>query len=65
VLAVNQNMRYDQSIRALKALLDRGDFDESVLAMIEVRAIPHWQARMRGCRGVHEARFARSTTMTR
>ena len=25
VLAVNQNMRYDQSIRALKTLLDRGD----------------------------------------
>ncbi len=42
-LAVNQNMRYDQSIRALKTLLDRGDLGEPVLATIEMRAIPHWQ----------------------
>jgi predicted dehydrogenase len=42
-LAVNQNMRYDQSIRALKALLDRGDLGEPVFATIEMRAIPHWQ----------------------
>jgi predicted dehydrogenase len=42
-LAVNQNMRYDQSIRALKTLLDRGELGEPVLATIEMRAIPHWQ----------------------
>jgi predicted dehydrogenase len=42
-LAVNQNMRYDQSIRALKVLLDRGWLGEPVLATIEMRAIPHWQ----------------------
>jgi len=42
-LAVNQNMRYDQSIRALKTLLSRGDLGEPVLATIEMRAIPHWQ----------------------
>ncbi len=42
-LAVNQNMRYDQSIRALKTLLTRGDLGEPVLATIEMRAIPHWQ----------------------
>jgi predicted dehydrogenase len=41
-LAVNQNMRYDQSIRALKGLLDRGDLGEPVLGTIEMRAIPHW-----------------------
>jgi predicted dehydrogenase len=41
-LAVNQNMRFDQSIRALKTLLDRGDLGEPVLATIEMRAIPHW-----------------------
>jgi predicted dehydrogenase len=41
-VAVNQNMRYDQSIRALKTLLDRGDLGEPVLATIEMRAIPHW-----------------------
>jgi predicted dehydrogenase len=42
-LAVNQNMRFDQSIRALKTLLDQGDLGEPVLATIEMRAIPHWQ----------------------
>jgi len=41
-LQVNQNMRYDHSVRALKALLDRGDLGEPVLATIEMRAIPHW-----------------------
>jgi predicted dehydrogenase len=42
VLAVNQNMRYDQSVRALKDLLRRGWLGEPVLATIEMRAIPHW-----------------------
>jgi predicted dehydrogenase len=42
-LAVNSNMRYDQSIRALKTILARGDLGEPVLATIEMRAIPHWQ----------------------
>lgn len=42
VLAVNQNMRYDQSVRALRCLLDRGDLGEPVLGTIEMRAIPHW-----------------------
>lgn len=42
VLGVNQNMRYDQSVRALKALLTRGTLGEPVLATIEMRAIPHW-----------------------
>jgi predicted dehydrogenase len=41
-LAVNQNMRYDQSIRALKTVLERGYLGEPVLATIEMRAIPHW-----------------------
>ncbi len=41
-LAVNQNMRWDQSIRALKSLLDRGELGEPVLATIDMRAIPHW-----------------------
>jgi predicted dehydrogenase len=43
VLGVNQNMRYDQSIRALKTILDRGYLGEPVLGTIEMRAIPHWQ----------------------
>ena len=42
-LAVNQNMRYDQSIRALKTLLDRQVLGTPVLATIEMRAVPHWQ----------------------
>lgn len=42
VLQVNQNMRYDHSVRALKTLLDRGGLGEPVLATIEMRAIPHW-----------------------
>jgi hypothetical protein len=41
-LGVNQNMRYDQSIRALKCVLERGYLGEPVLATIDMRAIPHW-----------------------
>ncbi len=47
-LAVNQNMRYDQSIQALKNLLDRGTLGSPVLATIEMRAVPHWQSWLRG-----------------
>ena len=42
ILQVNQNMRYDHSVRALKTLLDRRVLGEPVLATIEMRAIPHW-----------------------
>jgi predicted dehydrogenase len=41
-LAVNQNMRHDQSVRAAKSLLDHGVLGEPVLATIDMRAIPHW-----------------------
>jgi predicted dehydrogenase len=41
-LAVNQNMRYDQSVRALRDILRRGWLGEPVLGTIEMRAIPHW-----------------------
>ncbi len=41
-LAVNQNMRYDQSIRALKSLLARGELGTPAFATVEMRAIPHW-----------------------
>ncbi len=41
-LCVNQNMRYDQSVRACKSVLDRGYLGEPVLATIDMRAIPHW-----------------------
>jgi predicted dehydrogenase len=47
-LAVNQNMRYDQSVRALKDLLRRGLFGAPVLATIDMRAIPHWMPWARG-----------------
>jgi hypothetical protein len=42
VLAVNQNMRYDQSVRAAKSLLARRLLGDPVLATIDMRAIPHW-----------------------
>ena len=41
-LAVNQNMRYDHSIRACKDLLDRGLLGEPIMATLDMRAIPHW-----------------------
>lgn len=47
-LAVNQNMRYDQSVRALKDLLIRGWLGEPVLATIDMRAIPHWMPWAKG-----------------
>ncbi|MGA2480702.1 MAG: Gfo/Idh/MocA family oxidoreductase [Spirochaetia bacterium] len=42
-LAVNSNMRCDQSMRALKTVLQRGYLGEPVIASIDMRAIPHWQ----------------------
>lgn len=42
VLGVNQNMRYDQSVRAAKTLLDEGKLGEPVIATIDMRGIPHW-----------------------
>ena len=41
-LAVNQNMRFDPSVRQAKALLDRGELGAPVLASIDMRAVPHW-----------------------
>jgi predicted dehydrogenase len=46
-LAVNQNMRFDHGVRALKALLTRGHLGDPVLATIEMRAVPHWQDYLR------------------
>jgi predicted dehydrogenase len=51
-LAVNQNMRYDQSVRALKDLLRRGWLGEPVLGTIAMRAIPHWMPWSRGLRSL-------------
>ena len=42
ILAVNQNMRWDHSVRACRHLLESGDLGEPVLGTIEMRAIPHW-----------------------
>ncbi|WP_459615376.1 Gfo/Idh/MocA family protein [Bordetella sp. 2513F-2] len=47
-LSVNQNMRYDQSIRVLKQLLDRGALGKPVMASIDMRAVPHWQGFLAG-----------------
>jgi predicted dehydrogenase len=46
-LGVNQNMRYDRSIRVLKTLLEQNALGRPVLATIEMRAVPHWQAWLR------------------
>jgi predicted dehydrogenase len=43
ILSVNQNMRYDQSMRVLKQILDRGELGALVFAEISMHAIPHWQ----------------------
>jgi len=51
-LQVNQNMRYDHSVRAMKTLLDRGALGEPVLATIEMRAIPHWMPWAEGARSL-------------
>lgn len=42
VVSVNQNMRYDQSMRYLKQLLDDNVLGNPIVASIEMRAIPHW-----------------------
>jgi len=41
-LAVNQNMRFDHSIRGCKDLLNRGYLGDPVFASIDMRAVPHW-----------------------
>jgi predicted dehydrogenase len=41
-LGVNQNMRYDHSIRACKSILEQGLLGRPVFASIDMRAIPHW-----------------------
>lgn len=46
-IAVNSNMRYDQSMRALKYALDQNLLGDRVLATIEMRAVPHWQQFLR------------------
>ena len=47
-LQVNQNMRHDQSVRALKQLLDTGALGEVVFASIDMRAVPHWMPWAKG-----------------
>ncbi len=42
VVGVNQNMRYDQSVRAAKDVLNRGGLGEVVLATIDMWDVPHW-----------------------
>jgi len=48
ILSVNQNMRYDQSMRALKQIMDAGELGEIVFAQIDMHAIPHWQTFLAG-----------------
>lgn len=48
ILSVNQNMRYDQSMRVLKQIVDRGNLGDIVFAQIDMHAIPHWQPFLAG-----------------
>ena len=48
ILSVNQNMRFDQSIRVLKQLLDAGALGDPVFAQIDMHAVPHWQGFLEG-----------------
>jgi len=48
ILSVNQNMRYDQSMRVLKQIIDAGDLGEIVFAQIDMHAVPHWQGFLEG-----------------
>lgn len=48
ILSVNQNMRFDQSMRVLKQILDRSGLGTPVIATVEMRAIPHWQDFLKG-----------------
>ncbi|MDX1127843.1 gfo/Idh/MocA family oxidoreductase [Sinorhizobium medicae] len=48
IVSVNQNMRYDQSMRVLKQILDHRELGTIVIATIEMRAIPHWQSFLEG-----------------
>ena len=48
IVSVNQNMRYDQSMRVLKQIIEAGDLGEIVFAQIDMHAIPHWQGFLAG-----------------
>jgi len=51
-LQVNQNMRYDPSVRVAKTLLSQGQLGRPVLATIDMRAVPHWMPWARGGRSL-------------
>jgi predicted dehydrogenase len=40
-------MRFDQSMRVLKQVMERGALGDPVIATIEMRAVPHWQPFLR------------------
>jgi predicted dehydrogenase len=44
ILSVNQNMRYDQSMRVLQQIIEQGALGDIVFAQIDMHAIPHWQS---------------------
>lgn len=48
ILSVNQNMRYDQSMRVLKQIIGSGALGDIVFAQIDMHAIPHWQTFLQG-----------------
>ena len=52
LLQVNQNMRYDPSVRVAKYLLDQKILGDPVLATINMRAVPHWMPWARDSRSL-------------
>ncbi|MGD9913288.1 MAG: Gfo/Idh/MocA family protein [Rhizobiaceae bacterium] len=48
ILSVNQNMRYDQSMRVAKQIISSGALGDIVFAQIDMHAIPHWQTFLQG-----------------
>ena len=48
IVSVNQNMRYDQSMRVCKQIVDSGALGDIVFAEIDMHAIPHWQGFLNG-----------------
>ncbi len=52
LLGVNQNMRFDPSVYALKQILERGLLGDALLATIDMRAVPHWMPWAKGLRSL-------------
>ena len=62
ILSVNQNMRYDQSMRVLKQILDRGELGDIVFAQIDMHAIPALAGLSRRLRPADARQYERASS---